>query len=117
MKKYLAIYIANEAALEQARREAAEANRPLIDPEGMKPWLEWVKANADSIVEMGRPVGRTKQLSSEGTSDPRNNITGYTVVQAGSHEAAAKLFENHPHITVFPGSTVEIMECLDVPGM
>jgi hypothetical protein len=37
------------------------------------------------------------------------------IVQAESHEAAAKLFENHPHFTTFPGDSVEIMECLPLP--
>lgn len=41
----------------------------------------------------------------------------YTVVQADSHEAAAKLFENHPHFMIFPGDAVEVMERLPIPGM
>ena len=43
-------------------------------------------------------------------------MAAYTVVQAESHEAAAKLFLNHPHFTIFPGDGVEIMECLPIPG-
>jgi hypothetical protein len=31
--------------------------------------------------------------------------------------AAAKLFEGHPHFTIFPGDGVEVMECLPIPGM
>ena len=40
---------------------------------------------------------------------------GYTIVQAESQEAAAKLFLNHPHFMIFPGDGVEIMECLPLP--
>lgn len=47
----------------------------------------------------------------------KNNLAAYLVVQAESHEAAAKLFEDHPHFTIFPGEAVEIMECLPIPGM
>jgi hypothetical protein len=43
-------------------------------------------------------------------------MTGYVIVQAESHEAAARMFENHPHFTIFPGDSVEIMECLPIPG-
>ena len=32
-----------------------------------------------------------------------------------SHEAAAKMFEGHPHFTIFPGEAVEIMEVLPIP--
>ena len=43
-------------------------------------------------------------------------MTGYTVVRADSHESAAKLFEKHPHFTIFPGEAVEIMPVLPIPG-
>jgi hypothetical protein len=66
---------------------------------------------------MGGPLGRTKRASASGVSDMRNNLTGYTIVQAESHEAAAKMFENHPHFAIFPGDSVEIMEVLPIPGM
>ena len=56
-------------------------------------------------------------LRGTGIADTRNDLTGYTIVQAESHEAAAKLFQNHPHFTMFPGNGVEIMECLPIPGM
>jgi hypothetical protein len=38
------------------------------------------------------------------------------IVQADSHEAAARLFEKHPHFMIFPGDSVEVMECLPMPG-
>jgi hypothetical protein len=42
-------------------------------------------------------------------------MAAYTVVEAESHEAAARMFENHPHFTIFPGVAVEVMECLPMP--
>jgi hypothetical protein len=38
------------------------------------------------------------------------------VVRAESHEAAVKLFENHPHFAIFPGDGVEVMPVLPIPG-
>jgi hypothetical protein len=69
-----------------------------------------------SIVVEGNPLGKTKRTSSQGVADVRNNMTGYVIVQAESHEAAARMFENHPHFTIFPGDSIEIMECLPIPG-
>lgn len=43
-------------------------------------------------------------------------MAGYVIVQAESHEAAAELFERHPHFAIFPGDSVEIMECLPLPA-
>ena len=41
----------------------------------------------------------------------------FTIIEAESHEAAAKMFENHPHFMIFPGDHVETMEIMPIPGM
>ena len=38
------------------------------------------------------------------------------LLHSATHEAAAKLFENHPHFTIFPGESVEVMPVLPIPG-
>jgi len=43
-------------------------------------------------------------------------MSAYTVVRAESHDAAAKLFERHPHFTIFPGDSVEVMPVLPIPS-
>jgi hypothetical protein len=117
MKKFLAIYIGTEAALERAQwRQLDEEQRKARDGAAFKAWLEWGTAHAAAIVDQGSPLGKTKRASPEGISDSKNDITGYVIVQAESHEAAARLFENHPHFTAFPGDSVEIMEFLPIPG-
>jgi len=40
----------------------------------------------------------------------------YMVVRAESHEAAAQMFADHPHFTMFPGEAIEVMERLPIPG-
>jgi hypothetical protein len=84
---------------------------------GMEAWMKWATANQRSIVDKGAPLGKTKRVTSPGVSDAKNELTAFTIVQAESHEAAAKLFENHPHFTIFPGDAVEVMECLPMPEM
>jgi hypothetical protein len=82
----------------------------------MKAWGDWMINHKASVVVQGGPLGKTKRVASQGISDIRNNMTGYVVVSAESHEAAAKMFEKHPHFTIFPGDAVEIMEVLPIPG-
>jgi len=67
------------------------------------------------IVDTGTPLGKTLRVSKGGIEKIKNQLTAYTIVRAESHEAAAKLFEGHPHFTIFPGDSVEIMECLAIP--
>jgi hypothetical protein len=116
MKRFLAIYIGTEAALEKSHwNKLDEEKRRALDASGLKAWMEWGVANSAAIVDQGSPLGKTKRASREGITDTKNVMTGYVIIQADSHEAAAKLFKNHPHFTIFPGDSVEIMECLPLP--
>jgi hypothetical protein len=117
MKKFLAVYIGTQAALERAKwNDLSQEKRKELEASGMNAWMEWGTVNAEAIVDQGTPLGKTKRASSNGITDIKNTMTGYVIVQAESHEAAAKLFENHPHFTIFPGDSVEIVECLPLPG-
>src|SRR5262249_51038659 len=71
--------------------------------EGIAAWKAWVEKHQAAIVGMGGPLGKTKKVSEHGIEDISNLMSAYTVVRAESHDAAAKLFERHPHFTIFPG--------------
>lgn len=117
MKRFLAIYVGTESALARSKwNELPDAERKAREQKGMDAWMKWGADHAAAIVDMGAPLGKTKRAASDGISDTKNTMTGYVIVQAESHAAAAKLFESHPHFTIFPGDSVEIMECLPLPG-
>ena len=117
MKKFLAIYVGTPDAFEKSGWNKLDpAARKARETAGIKAWMDWGTVNKAAIVDQGAPLGKTKRTAAQGVSDIRNAMSGYTIVQAESHEAAAKLFENHPHFTIFPGDAVEIMECLPLPG-
>lgn len=116
MKTFLAVYTGTPAAFARWQ-ELDEATRKQREASGMKAWMDWGTANAAVTVFEGGPLGKTKQVSPSGIADIRNNLAGFTVIRAESHEAAARLFEKHPHFTIFPGDAVEIMECLPIPTM
>ncbi len=117
MKKFLAVYIGTMAAVEKAGWNTMdEAKRKALEASGIKAWGDWMTAHRAVIIEQGGPLGRTKRVAANGVTDIRNSMSGYVVVEAESHEAAAKLFENHPSFTIFPGEGVEVMECLPIPG-
>jgi hypothetical protein len=97
--------------------KADPAARQQKEQAGMKAWGDWMETNKAAIVVTGGPLGRTKRASPAGLEDARNDMVGYVVLKAESHDAAAKLFRDHPHFTIFPGDGVEIMECLPIPGM
>jgi hypothetical protein len=116
MKQFLAVFIAhsNKPKKWASLSEKEQKEKTVA---GMEAWTNWVKKNEKAIVQMGSPLGKTKQADPNGLSDIKNAMTAYTVVQAESHEKAAQLFLNHPHFMIFPGDSVEIMECLPIPTM
>ncbi|MBN9061157.1 MAG: hypothetical protein BGP06_03210 [Rhizobiales bacterium 65-9] len=93
-----------------------EAERRAREQKGMAAWKAWAEKHGAETVFMGGPLGKTKKVSAGGAEDISNHLAGFMVVRAASHEAAAKLFENHPHFAIFPGEAVEIMPVLPVPG-
>ena len=115
MKTFLAIYTGTPASMAKWG-DLTETERGELQQTGIAAWHAWVEQHKNVIVDVGAPLGKTKSISPSGVADIRNNMTGYTLVKAESHEAAAKLFEHHPHFTIFPGESVEIMECLPIPG-
>ena len=115
MKRYLAVFTGSPSAMGQWQALPDE-ERQKRQAEGVTAWKKWGTVNAASIVDMGGPLSRTKLISKTGISDIRNNLAGFTVVQAESQEAAARLFVDHPHFTIFPGEGVEVMEVLPIPA-
>ena len=61
-------------------------------------------------------LGPTKRILDAGeATDVVNLLTVFMVVQADSHEAAARIFEGHPHMAIFPCEGVEVMPVLGDP--
>lgn len=114
---YLAVFLGDKAGARRREWDALpEAERKTRESEGMAAWKAWADRRLSETVETGGPLGKTKRVSQAGIEDVGNALGAYTVVRADSPEAAAKLFENHPHFTIFPGDAVEIMPVLPIPG-
>lgn len=117
LKKFLAKFIGSASSEQKKKWDAEnEAKRAELAQTGMQAWGKWVQDNQKSIVDFGSPLGKTKRIDKSGISDTENKDAAYVVVQAESHEAAAKLFIGHPHFMIFPGDSVEVMECLPIPN-
>jgi hypothetical protein len=114
---YLAVFLGSKTGPKRQAWDALpEAERRAKEREGMAAWTAWAEKHQGAIVAMGGPLGKTKRVSESGIADVSNALAVFTVVRADSHEAAAKLFENHPHFSIFPGDAVEVMPVLPIPG-
>jgi len=110
---YLAVFTSNKTGPRwQSWYAMSDAERRARDEEGLAALQAWDEAHRDSIVYEGGPLGPTKRTSPDGVADAVNELTVFVVVRAPSHEAAARLFEGHPHFTIFPCDAVDVMPLL-----
>jgi len=114
---YLAVFLGSKTNPRMAAWMALpDSERQAREREGIAAWKAWVEKHHGAILEMGGPLGKTKKVDDKGMTDISNELGAFTVVRAASHEAAAKMFENHPHFAIFPGERVEIMPVLPIPA-
>ena len=115
MPHFLAVYTMDPDALARFRR-LPKAEQDAIDAEGLPRWTAWEAEHAASLPDRGGMVGRTRRVTRDGIADAVNTLCGYVIVEADSVDAAAGLFENHPHFTIFPGAGVDVMPFLTGPA-
>jgi len=107
MKKYLVLYRSSESSGEMMAESTPEQRQA-----GMDAWMAWFGRVGDAVVDVGAPLGDEQQLGSGGA-----HVTGFTILQADSEDAAVGLLEDHPHLQMPGDSSIEVLEFLPVPGM
>lgn len=115
MKKFLVTYLAPAAVIDDWKK-TEPAKRKEAEEKMQAEWKKWMSDNATMFADKGAGVGKTKRVTAQGTSDTKNDIMLYAIVDAESHEAAAKTFQGHPHLQI-PQSSIEVMEIHALPGM
>jgi hypothetical protein len=93
MTKYLFIYTGGK---EDADKKAAEKT--------MAAWIKWMADLGKAVVDMGAPTRPGKLVDRGGVKNiGANAVMGYSVIQADSLDAAAKLAKDCPQITIAGG--------------
>ena len=114
---FLAVFLGSKTSAKATAWFAlSDADRRAKEQQGMAAWKAWAEKHQGEIVYMGGPLGKTKKVDAQGITDVTNAMGAFTVVRAASHEAAAKMFEDHPHFSIFPGESVEVMPVLPIPA-
>lgn len=113
MPRFLAVYTMQPDAVTRFRA-MPKSDQDAVDARGLKLWTDWEKQNGAHFSDRGM-VGKTLRVTQDGVAFASNQFCGYVVVEAETIEAAAALFENHPHFSVFPGDGVDIMPFVTDP--
>lgn len=76
----------------------------------MAAWGAWMEGLGASLVDGGAPVGMSKTVSTGGVADDggANPASGYSMVEAADHDAAAEMAKGCPILE--DGGSVEVAE-------
>lgn len=79
----------------------------------MAQWQAWIAGLGDAMVNPGNPVGMSKTVSSSGVTDDggSNPLAGFSVVKAGSMDAALEMAKACPFLEM---GTIEVAEMLEM---
>src|SRR3989344_7264829 len=109
MKKFFVLYMASSADFQKVMAEMGKISKEQ-QKESMKEWEEWGKGKG--VVDMGAPLGKTKRATSSGVKDVKNEVGGYSIIEAESHDEAAKNMQSNPHFKMIPDAWIDVMEIM-----
>ncbi len=114
---YLGVFLSNRSSAKwRGWYGLSEDEQKVVDAVGLPALAAWDEAHRDvrllRFILGGGPLGPTKRVSGSGVADAVNEMTVFVVVRAESHEAAARLFEGYPHMTIYPCDCVDVMPLL-----
>ncbi len=80
----------------------------------MAKWKAWIGGLGDAAVNPATPLGKSKTVSSGGVSDDggSNPLSGFTIVEADSMDAALEMAKGCPHLEL--GGTLEVAEVMEM---
>ena len=91
-------------------------NAPENPEEGarvMAAWQAWMNGLGDAIVDPGNPVGMSKTVTGSGVENNggSNPISGYTLVNADSMDAAIEMAKGCP---ILVDGSIEVAEAMEM---
>ncbi|PIR83877.1 hypothetical protein COU18_02245 [Candidatus Kaiserbacteria bacterium CG10_big_fil_rev_8_21_14_0_10_51_14] len=110
MKKYFVLYKASPEQFKKWMSMPKEEQK-----KGMESWTRWMEDHKADIVDSGTPLSKVKKVTTKGIEDAHNDIGGYMIVQAESHQTAAELMKDSPHFSDMEGADAGTIEVMEMP--
>ena len=105
MPQYAIVYLGGNppSSPEEGKRNYAE-------------YMEWLSSLGDSAVSPANPLKNTSTVDSDGTATTgvATTMSGYTIVEAESMEAALSIAKACPFLEV--GGSLEVSELVQMPS-
>jgi len=94
-------------------------NRPATPEEGKQhfaKYQEWLASLGDAAVSPANPFKNTSTVNPDGsvTSGSTTSMSGFTIIEAASIEAALSIAKDCPFLEI--GGSLEVSELMQMPG-
>lgn len=94
-------------------------NQPATPEEGKQhfaKYMEWLSSLGDAAVSPANPLKDTSTVNPDGTvtSGGTSTMSGYTIVEADSMDAALSIAKACPFLEI--GGSLEVSELMQMPG-
>lgn len=108
MKEFVIIYMAPLVSLDTVAKATPEEQQA-----DMQSWQDWMRAHEADFVDQGSPLSHNIRVTKGHIDAMRNEVCGYGIVKAKSHQAAAELMQDSPHFDL-PGAYIEVLEKVEM---
>jgi len=112
MAKYMVLYNSMVSTSERMASASPEQMKASMDE-----WIKWREdANKTVKVDFGLPLQAGNRVTASGVMNSDSQVSGYSIVEAESEAAIIDLLLTHPHLQN-PGTSIDVLEMLTMPGM
>jgi hypothetical protein len=83
----------------------------------MGAWASWAQVHEQALVDPGAPLFMKKVVTANEVEDFTDSKVGFAIVEASTHDEAASIFSEHPHLGLVVGNSIEVLECPSTPEL
>ncbi len=105
MPQYIIVYLGGD-----------QPSSPEEGKRHMSKYMDWLSSLGDSVVSPANPLKNTSTINSDGTvtTGGITTMSGYTVIEADSHDEALSVAKKCPFLDI--GGSLEVSELIKMPG-
>jgi hypothetical protein len=105
--KFIAVYMAPVGTFDEMMTNAT----PEQQKQGMDSWMSWSEKHKAMLSDVGNPTGKNMRVTTDGVEAVRDEVCGYSIAQANSHEEAVEIFKDCPFLET-KGTYIDVLEAM-----
>ena len=105
MPQYILVYLGGD-----------QPSSPEESKQHFSKYMDWLSSLGDAVISPANPLKNTRTVNSDGSLSTGGTTTmsGYTIVETDSMEAALSMAKACPFLDI--GGSLEVSELIEMPG-